>query len=78
MRIKRTHPTILLPFVVACLISAVNMSALAQPKEQTPLQRQIEVQKNRLTATDAEERRDALMKLNLMRCLRLRALRLLP
>src|SRR5947207_3100497 len=68
MRIKRRHPTILLPFAVACMMSAVNIAAFAQPKEsQTPLQRQIEVQKNRLTSADAEERRDALMKLNLMR-----------
>ncbi|HXI24043.1 MAG TPA: HEAT repeat domain-containing protein, partial [Pyrinomonadaceae bacterium] len=68
MRIKRRHPTILLPFAVACMISAVNIAAFAQPKEsQTPLQRQIEVQRNRLTSADAEERRDALMKLNLMR-----------
>ena len=68
MRIKRRHPTILLPFAVACMMSAVNIAAFAQPKEsQTPLQRQIEVQKNRLTSADAEERRDALMKLTLMR-----------
>ena len=68
MRIKRRHPTILLPFAVACVISAVNIAAFAQPKEsQTPLQRQIEVQKNRLTSADAEERRDALMKLKLIR-----------
>src|SRR2546423_10542383 len=67
MRIKRKHPTILLPFAVACMISAANISAFAQPKEQTPLQRQIEVQKNRLTSADAEERRDALMKLKLIR-----------
>src|SRR5256886_13928995 len=68
MRIKRRHRTILRPFAVACVISAMNIAAFAQPKEsQTPLQRQIEVQKNRLTSADAEERRDALMKLNLMR-----------
>jgi HEAT repeat protein len=68
MRIKRRHPTILLPFAAACVISAMNISAFAQPKEpQTPLQRQIEVQRNRLTSADAEERRDALMKLSLMR-----------
>jgi HEAT repeat protein len=67
MRIKRKHPQIFLPIAVACLISAMNISASAQSKEQTPLQRQIEVQKNRLTSTEAEERRDALMKLSLMR-----------
>src|ERR1051325_11278082 len=68
MRTKRRHPTILVPFAVACVISAINIAAFAQPKEsQTPLQRQIEVQKNRLASADAEERRDALMKLNLMR-----------
>jgi HEAT repeat protein len=68
MRIMRRHPTILLPFAVACVISAIDIAASAQPKEpQTPLQRQIEVQKNRLTSANAEERRDALMKLNLMR-----------
>jgi len=68
MRIKRRHPTILRPFAMACVISAVNIAVFAQSKEsQTPLQRQIEVQKNRLTSADAEERRDALIKLNLMR-----------
>src|SRR5213080_128174 len=68
MRIKRRHPTVFLPFAVACVISAVNIAVFAQSKEsQTPLQRQIEVQKNRLTSADAEERRDALIKLNLMR-----------
>ena len=56
MRIKRRHPTILRPFVVACVISAVNIAVFAQSKEsQTPLQRQIEVQKNRLASADAEE-----------------------
>ena len=65
---KRRHPTILLPFAVAGMISVVSIASSAQPKEsQTPLQRKIEVQKNRLTSADAEERRDALMKLNLMR-----------
>jgi len=50
------------------VISAVNIAVFAQSKEsQTPLQRQIEVQKNRLTSADAEERRDALMKLKLIR-----------
>lgn len=68
MRIMRRHPTIVLRFAVACVISAASMAAFAQPKEsQTPLQRQIEVQKNRLSSADAEERRDALIKLNLMR-----------
>ena len=68
MRITRRHRTMLRPFAVAFVISAVNIAAFAQPKEsQTPLQRQIEVQKNRLISADAEERRDALMNLNLMR-----------
>ena len=68
MRMKRSHSKILLPFALACVISALNIAAFAQAKEsQTPLQRRIEVQKNRLTSTDAEERRDALMKLDLMR-----------
>src|SRR5437764_6282259 len=68
MRIKRRHPTIFWPFAVACMLSAASVASFAHAKEsQTPLQRQIEVQKNRLTSADAEERRDALMKLNLMR-----------
>jgi HEAT repeat protein len=53
---------------MAGLVCVVNIAAFAQPKEsQTPLQRRIEIQKQRLTSADAEERRDALMKLNLMR-----------
>src|ERR1041384_4524167 len=68
MRIMLRHPTILITFALACMISAVNIAVFADSKEsQTPLQRQIEAQKNRLTSADAEERRDALMKLNLMR-----------
>ena len=52
----------------ACVISAESIDAFAQPdKSQTPLQRQIDVQKQRLSSADAEERRDALMKLGLMK-----------
>src|SRR5437762_788914 len=68
MRVKQRYPTIVLPFVVACIMFSVNMAAFAQSKEsQTPLQRHIEVQTNRLTSADADEHRDALIKLNLMR-----------
>ena len=49
------------------MFGVVKVEAFAQSKEQTPLQRQTAVQKNRLASADAEERRDALMKLGLMR-----------
>ena len=42
----------------------VSPEALAQSNDQlTPLQRRIEQQKQRLSSGEAEERRDALMKL---------------
>ena len=68
MRNKRTFRTILMSFVVAWMLAAVSVAADAQAKNSlTPLQRQIELQKQRLSSADAEERRDALMKLNLMK-----------
>jgi HEAT repeat protein len=59
-------------FSVALVIMSLGLSAssaaFAQGDDRlTPLQRQIEQQKQRLSSGDAEERRDALMKLGTMK-----------
>lgn len=54
--------------VVLLLALSVNsLSVLAQADQHTPLQREIENQRRRLSSGDAEERRDAVMRLGALR-----------
>ena len=51
----------------ALLLAVLGSTAAQTGDSRTPLQRRIEIQKQRLSSGEAEERRDALMKLGLMR-----------
>jgi HEAT repeat protein len=68
MQMARRHA---LAFVALSFMAAVSTAAIAAPSFQddtlTPLRAAIRKQANRLSSADAEERRDAIMRLGLMR-----------